>query len=172
MHCRNLRGKGGGRSSENRETSRRDGSCCDIAARPLLFRLQTCCKHGSNRSRTISLTVARRQRVSRTCLTARQAHFVSRALPLSSIPRPPRRSNENNALPYHMVPFLGGSPTALRTTLASSINHMCQWAKQVQFFANISSRKQPGARRCTHGWPATNLQNSIRPPVRRILFQV
>ena len=132
-----------------------------------LFRLQTCCKHGSKRSRTSSLTIARRQRVSRTCLRARRAHFLSRTLPLSAVPLPPQRSNDNNALRYHMVPVLGRSPTALRMTLASSVNHMWQWAKQLQAFANISNRKQPGASRCTHGLPATNLQNCIRPPVRR-----
>ena len=134
---------------------------------PILFRLQTCCMHGRKRSRAISLTVARRQRISRTCLRARRAHFLSRTLPLSAIPRPPQRRNENNALPYHMVPVLGGSPAALRMTLASSINHMWQFAKQLQAFAHISNREQPGASRCTHGWLATNLQNCIRPPVKR-----
>ena len=134
---------------------------------PILFRLQTCCMHGSKRSRTISLIVARRQRISRTCLRARRAHFFSRTLPLCGISLPPQRSTEHNALPYHMVPVLGGSPAALRMTLASSINHMWQWAKQLQAFANISNREQPGASRCTDGWPATNLQNHIRPPVRR-----
>ena len=72
--------------------------------------------------------------------------------------------NENNELPYHMVPVLGGSPTALRMALAGSINHMWQRARQLQAVAN----KQPEAVRGTqmHAWLACYEPSELHPSAR------